>query len=406
MKRKKIVLSILMTAWLITPFVVYAQTDAQPVAQAATASARPLAELLPDALAGTLATADITKYTVDNLAEISGDHQAAFAEYHVRQAASRLYGKLRVEVFDTPNQFTAFGLFSYNAGLGGAKPSPQEVGSGGARAGNDLIFWKDNCFVRVASADTNSARAVTSAQLSLARAVADLIVNENPPLRPRLLESLPAAMAARSERYFLGPESLTAYVEHGRGMFAFAGGAEAVAAEYHRGNRARGTGRAPLKLVIVEYHTPQFATEAMAAATAYVESLPDEERNKIVLKREGNFIVEAASSAEDRAFAQSLVDSVKYPYIVKWLSPLPRMPKEDPLHGQKAAQMLVSTFSLLGLLLGGVFVGGMVFGSMIFFKRRKQQRQQFSDAGGMVRLNLDPFETVILGLPPKRSNED
>jgi hypothetical protein len=72
---------------------------------------------------------------------------------------------------------------------------------------------------------------------------------------------------------------------------------------------------------------------------------------------------------------------------------------------EKAAQMLISTFGLLGLILLTVAVGGAAFGTTIFLKRRKQQRQSFSDAGGMLRLDLDPFDSVILGLPPKRTED-
>jgi hypothetical protein len=69
---------------------------------------------------------------------------------------------------------------------------------------------------------------------------------------------------------------------------------------------------------------------------------------------------------------------------------------------QKAAQMLISTFGLLGVLLLTVFVGGAIFGTTIFLKRRKRQQGSFSDAGDMLRLELDPFEATLLGLPPKR----
>ena len=62
--------------------------------------------------------------------------------------------------------------------------------------------------------------------------------------------------------------------------------------------------------------------------------------------------------------------------------------------------MLVSTFGLLGLILGSVLVGGAAFGATIFVKRRKRQREAFSDAGGMLRLDIDPVETAMLGLPP------
>jgi hypothetical protein len=67
--------------------------------------------------------------------------------------------------------------------------------------------------------------------------------------------------------------------------------------------------------------------------------------------------------------------------------------------------MLLSTFGILGLILMTVLVVGISFGTVIFIKRRKQQQEIFSDAGGMLRLELDPFESNILGLPPRRADD-
>src|SRR2546430_11555794 len=45
-----------------------------------------------------------------------------------------------------------------------------------------------------------------------------------------------------------------------------------------------------------------------------------------------------------------------------------------------------------GLILLTVLVVGTVFGTTIFLKRRKQQGEVFSDAGGMLRLDIDRSE--------------
>jgi hypothetical protein len=203
-------------------------------------------------------------------------------------------------------------------------------------------------------------------------------------------------------------------------MFEFVGDTEAVAGEYTKGEN-NGVSQAqasdqtkggsnvraatvpaglPMKLVIVECHTPEFATDELARVTSYISSLPEIEQQHIVFKRTGNYIV-AAMNVGDREFAEGLVNSVQYPYTVKWLRN-PLWPTNDPFRMQKTADMLLSTFGLLGLIMLTVLVGGTIFGTSIFLKRRKQQREVFSDAGGMLRLDIEPF---VLALPPKRSEE-
>jgi len=110
-------------------------------------------------------------------------------------------------------------------------------------------------------------------------------------------------------------------------------------------------------------------------------------------------------NVDDRSAAQQLVDSVTYPYSVKWLRN-PLWATTDPFRAQKAAAMLVSTFGILGLILLTVFVVGSGFGTLIFLHRRKQQRGVFSDAGGMMGLHLDPVEASLLGLPPRSGTSD
>jgi hypothetical protein len=407
---------------LLAPFAARAQQPSAADSKViAVAPANPLAGLLTDRLAGVKATGEVTQFERDRLAEIVSDKAKAYQEYRVLGVVSRQYGGTRVDVFQTQNEFTAFGLFTFDSG--GEKRSQDGIGSGGALVDGVVMFWKDNYFVRVAASDSGRAR--PAAAVALARAVARAIVpRSQAATRPALLESLPASqMISGSARYFLGPESLGAYVERGREMFEFPGDAEAVLAEYNQtspagsldqisaaapANGKTGSGgtpdnsgsAVPLKLIIVEYHTPQFATDAVAGLSEFVESLPEEERNRIVFQREGNYVIETLN-VRDRELAQSLMGSIKYPYTVKWLRN-PLWPTNDPFRMEKTAQMLISTFGLLGLILLTVLGVGSAFGATIFLKRRKQQQEIFSDAGGMLRLEIDPFESTLLGLPPKR----
>ena len=413
--RKKFIF--LVTLLLVAPLIVKARQQPSSEQPAAAQEVTPVApsrsasSVLADNLAGVNATGEVQRYSRDELERLVGDTATIYREYLVISAASRQYGEARVEVFKAENPFAAFGLFSYSSGAKEASALKQNIGSGSAMIPGALIFWKDDLFARV----TNGGRkANSSGNERLAEAIASAIVPGRPDImRPPLLESLPAeSVVAGSRRYFLGPESLNQYIERGRDMFGFAGKAEAAMAEYVQSEGAVPESKdstagplaeaspQPVKLLIVEYHTPHFATDAMARANYYLASLAEEERNNIILKREGNFIVEA-TGFQDREFAQQLVDSVKYPYGVKWLQD-PLMVTDDPFRIQKAAEMLLSTFSLIGFVMLTALVGGTAFGTIIFLKRRKRQRELFSDGGRMLRLDLDPFQKVILGLPPKK----
>jgi hypothetical protein len=365
------------------------------------ATARTVAQLLPERLAGVKATGELQQFNRDNLAALVGEKATAYQEYLVTEACRRQYAAASVEVFQTENAFAAFGLFTYARGAQGAEAATQALGSASAKLADALIFWKENYFVRVSSG------VASPLQASLARSISEALGQNKVAVKlPPLLESLPRQQAvAASHRYFLGPESLNDYVERGRDMFGFAGDAEAALAEYAPSPApvaptADASSRA--RLLIVEYHTPEFAADANRRINSYLASLAEEERNRIVVKRQGNYIVEAINF-DDREYAQSLIDSVEYPYTVKLLNP--DAPMNDPFAAQKAARMMISTFSIIGLTVFTVLFVGSTFGTMIFLKRRKRQREIFSDAGGMLRLDLDPFEAVILGLPPKRGEE-
>lgn len=399
------------------------QPTAAPSRAIAVAPAHPFSGLLPGRLGSFAATSEITPVEADAVADLASDQAKAFQEYRVLAAAFRRYGNLRVEVFHTRNQSAAFGLFTYVSGKEGKAEG--NIGSDGAMVGSSAVFWKGSYFVRVAASEP--APGTRGAAVALARAVSNSIDSRGEAVsRPALLESLPAfQMIPGSERYFLGPESLGAYVERGREVFVFPGDAEAVLADYDQrapadalsqdvGTQSTGNSssaetagvsesQTPLQLLIVEYHTPQFATDAFISLSRFVESLPEEERNQILFQREGNYIVKAVK-VRNRELAETLMGSIKYPYTVKWLRN-PLWPTDDPFRMEKTAQMLVSTFGLLGLILLTVLLFGSAFGATIFLKRRKRQQEVFSDAGGMLRLEIDPFESTLLGLPPKRSDD-
>jgi hypothetical protein len=437
MNGRKRFLSTIATVFLLAaPWGIIAQqNDAEQKPTSPPPQMISITELLPETLAGAKATSEIRHYTPETLLELVADKAAVYQEYNITEAASRRYGATRVDVCKTASPRAAFGLFTYTAKVDPNKALWKEPGAASTEVADGFVFWKQSYFVKVSNALPGGKN--SSAHAGIAKAVAHLIpASEEIPGPPALFDSLPKnSLVAYSERYFLGPEALNAYLARGRDRFSFDGKAEAVVAEYRKASEApnhlnqkadKGATKPtasskpkaspgsvsshpaaalsqPMQLVIIEYHTPQFCTDAMKRLNGFEATLSEDERQRFIIKRVGNFIV-GATNFEDREFAEALLNTVEYPYVVKWLQN-PAIPTNDPFAIQKAGQMLVSTFSLIGLSGGIMLLSGAIFGTTLFLKRRKQQREAFSDAGGMIGLHLDPLEEAMLSLPAAKDEE-
>ncbi|HEX8150190.1 MAG TPA: hypothetical protein VF591_23600 [Pyrinomonadaceae bacterium] len=173
--------------------------------------------------------------------------------------------------------------------------------------------------------------------------------------------------------------------------FDFDSGVEAVTAKYEAG-----------RLVIVEFPTPQHSVDADAAIKRRVEELKAAGKPVPSLySRVGNYSV-FVFDAPDFAAAEKLASQVKYEKDVRWLG---RNPHAEEIAvraytstmGGVILTTLVTTGLAILLCLG---VGGAI-GGVIFLHRRSRQAAQevYTDAGGMVRLNIEDLNT-----PPATSN--
>jgi len=154
-------------------------------------------------------------------------------------------------------------------------------------------------------------------------------------------------------------------------------GAEAVTADYPSG-----------RLVLIEQHTPQFASANDAAINAKLAETGDK---SIVYRRIGNYNA-LIFDVSDPAAAESLLGEIKYQKAVQWLG-------EDPFFVDKVERYLVGSTGdvlvstamfIVFSLVGAIAVGAL--GGYIYFMKREQRRLArgvFSDAGGLTRLNLD-----------------
>ena len=168
---------------------------------------------------------------------------------------------------------------------------------------------------------------------------------------------------------------------------SFDGGPEAVIANYN-GPR----------LVIVEFNTPQVATENDGRIKSRIQELHSQGQPvPTVYRRVGNYSVFVFDAPSEVA-ANQLIDQVKYQQVVQWLGDNPYSYREAVAEfTQTTLGVLVSVVKASGLVLLGSLVVGGFFGALLFTRRRAQQQEQdaYSDAGGMLRLNLDEMNAEI-----------
>ncbi|HEX6183465.1 MAG TPA: hypothetical protein VFZ44_06100 [Pyrinomonadaceae bacterium] len=162
-------------------------------------------------------------------------------------------------------------------------------------------------------------------------------------------------------------------------------GTEAVTAKYEGG-----------RLVIVEFPTPQHSVDADARINERIAHLRAEGKPvPSAYKRVGNYSV-FVFDASDAAAAEKLVAGVKWEKDVRWLG---RNPYADEIAtraytstmGGVILTTLITTGVAILLCLG---VGGLI-GGAVFLRRRARQAAQevYTDAGGMVRLNIEDLNT-------------
>ncbi|HVS81341.1 MAG TPA: hypothetical protein VHE60_06385 [Pyrinomonadaceae bacterium] len=161
----------------------------------------------------------------------------------------------------------------------------------------------------------------------------------------------------------------------------FDGGTEAVTANYGQS-----------QLVIVEFTTPQFAGDNDRRIVAKIQELKSLSQSvPTAYRRVGNYSV-FVFNAPDEKTANELIDQVRYEQVVQWLGDDPHLYERIQRYfAQKTAGVVIAVLESSGLsVLLCLGVGGLC-GALLFRRRRARQRQAdaYSDAGGMVRLNLD-----------------
>ena len=147
----------------------------------------------------------------------------------------------------------------------------------------------------------------------------------------------------------------------------------------------------PSKVLIVEFNTPQLASDNDTRIIARIKELWQlGQPAPAAYRRVGNYVV-FVFDAPDEQTAKQLIDQVKYEQVVQWLGENPNIFKEaEKRYINTTLGVLIAVLKASGYALIGCLGMGALMGALLFTYRRSQQKDvAFSDAGGMMRLNLD-----------------
>jgi hypothetical protein len=295
-------------------------------------------------------------------------------EYGLQSITDRQYSngkaKFTVEAFEMKYVSGAYGLWTFHRGSGG----PSQVFNG------RFVF-------RFSGADQ---AVIESVVLQLQ---GNLTSASESPLLPTYLPE--QSKILNSEKYLVGPEAVAriSAISDLKDAVDFTGGTHAAVADYNNGN-------GKMSILLIEFTSPQFAADGLAKIQAHFHSLSQEEQKKRIVRRVGNYAVEAVNVSDAKA-AEEVLKQIRYMVSVHWEGknvssiPIPFRPP-DPTAIREAiqtGQFIVATFYWIGILLVGAVATGIFAGGAFFYWRHAQRRKlgledAFTDAGGMTRLNL------------------
>jgi hypothetical protein len=207
----------------------------------------------------------------------------------------------------------------------------------------------------------------------------DIVTEDD--LTPGVVKALPAYEKVKDKAtHITNSDELKKVFDGERGvldLIDFKSGNEAATADYDTG-----------KLLIVEFASPQVAFETDNQIKERLNQAPVA---NLYYRRIGNYSV-FLFDGKDETSADNLLKQIKYEKTVKWLG-------EDPFYYNRAernfvetaSNMFLGTFLAIAALIALMLTLGIIAG-FIYFRYSKKRRDAlvaFSDAGGMIRLNLD-----------------
>jgi hypothetical protein len=285
-------------------------------------------------------------------------------------------GRVLVDVVRFAQDAKAYEKLSLVAAAAKAEIT-QDYGTAGFQTENEIVFFKGAHLVTL-----RNVKADPASFANLGRELSGGFDKGEGDI-PVLVKHLPNAEEAQKNALFLHSFSDLNTLGMQQGVFSALdtqGNADAALATYGQS-----------KVLVLEFNTPQLAKDNDEHIIARIHELWKlGEPAPTAYRRVGNYSV-MVFDAPDQQSANQLIDQVKYEQVVQWLGENPNILKQAQQHyvnttlGVLVAVLKASGYALLACLgLGGLA------GALLFTRRRTQQSEAaYSDAGGMLRLNLD-----------------
>lgn len=277
----------------------------------------------------------------------------------------------------------AYQLLSLAAAAARNEKTPAEItnvaGVAGYTTGDQLAFFKGVHFVRIVSTKPNPSPANLT---ELAQSLSDTLDQGDGDI-PVLIKHLPNPDEAQKTAVYINSFDNLDWLLPQPVLTAINGDGNADAAIALFGRS---------KVLVVEFNTPQLASENDRRIVARIQELWRlGQPAPTAYRRVGNYSV-FVFDAPDEQTAKQLIDQVHYEQVVSWLGENPNILRQAEQHyvnttlGVLIAVLKASGYALIGCLALGGLIGG-----LLFSYRRAQQKAftAYSDAGGMMRLNLD-----------------
>lgn len=292
---------------------------------------------------------------------------------------------LEVQLIGFPQDGDAYEFLSLVASK--ARETQSEVriqtglGTAGFSTDKEIAFFKGAHVVRLRPSKPLD---VATRDTLVADISANLDKGEND--IPVLIKHLPNGVEAQFDGVFLHNFGNLSELGFQSGVFS------AVDSETGRNADAVLATYGPSKVVIVEFNTPQLASENDKRIIARIQELWKlGQPAPTAYRRVGNYSV-FVFDAPDEQSAKQLIDQVKYEQVVQWLGENPNILKEaEKRYVNTTLGVLVTVLKASGYALITCLGMGGLIGGLLFSYRRSQQKAAtaYSDAGGMLRLNLD-----------------